>query len=166
MNVIAEKRTQDWLRGMAGDGFRRCASSNQRLARTLKVDPSVTSRIGNGRPEARSVPGEFFQIVWALATGEKTTPFPLLMEAEALAEQGIMAGMSDEALVRRFWTLYREETEQEGTANNAMSDYICGGEGTLKDLARHHLEEAARERELAATCHELDRRGLDPRAER
>lgn len=166
MNVIAEKRTQDWLREMAGDGFKRCASSNQRLARTLNVDPSVTSRIGNGRTEQRSVPGEFFQIIWALATGDKTTPFPLLMEAESVAEQGIMSGMTDEALIARFWTLYHEETEHEGEANCAMTKYVGRGVGTLKDLARVHLDEAAMERELAAVCHELDRRGLDPRGER
>lgn len=164
MNVVAEKRTQDWLREMAGDGFRRCATSNKRLARTLDVDPSVTSRISNGRPEARSVPGEFFQIIWALATGG-ANPHPLLTEAETVAEQGMIAGQTDEALVERFRSLVRDETVEEGEANKALADYLTGASDDLDGVAREHLDEAARERELAAVCREMARRGIDPRTE-
>lgn len=163
MNVVAEAKTRDWLRQSGGDGLKRCATSNQGLARTLGIDPADSSRLTNGSSERRNVIGEFFQIVWKLAIGERTSPFPLLTEAEAVAEQGMMAGMDDKALIRRFHELVREETGCEGVANNALSNYLTGGSDDIGALSRVHLDEAARERELAAVCHELERRGLDPR---
>lgn len=163
MNVVAEAKTRDWLREVGGKGFRRCGPSNERLASTLGIDPADSSRLATGSGERRNLIGEFFQVIWKLATGDRTSAYPLLTEADAVAEQGMMTGMDDGALIRRFHELVREETAHEGVANNALSEYLTGQTDDLRKLGQVHLDEGARERELAAVCHEMDRRGLDPR---
>lgn len=165
MHVIAERRTRDWLHTRAGDGFGQCGSNNAR-AKALAVDPSVTSRIANARPETRTVPGEFFEMLWGLAVCPRTTPYPLLAEADAVAKQGMIRGRSDADLITAFWKLYREENAKQGAEDTATGDYVSGETDDLSVVAEAHLAEAAHQAEFAAVCRELEARGIDPRGER
>lgn len=156
-----EPARRDWIRRRAALSLDECGPSNRITAKALDLREDTTSRMRNAR---RANPiSRFFEIIWKLAVHARTTPWPILMEAESIAEQALMTGMDDHQLVRRFHELVREESRRQGGEDSATTDHLTGECNDLEALERAHLDEAALQREFAAVCRELRRREIDPR---
>lgn len=135
---------------MAADGIKQLAYAGQISGQRA----SAWRREGKGNPLH-----DLTLVVYRLMRiGQR--PFHLIAHLMVTINQA-MLGLSDEALIRRFWTLTEEECAAECAENLAVARFQADGD--LRALERADQEEAERQMERAAVSRELRRRGLDPR---
>lgn len=155
----------DHFQRRAGLALHSVADSNRATARALGWREDTTSRRRNGhRPNAIS---RFLEIIYTLASDRETTPFPLLVEAQITAREGMMAGMDKADLVARYWTLQDEKAGALATLSTAEAAF-ARAKPTEADHAMGQLADAAKAvaeatEEAAAILRLLRSHGVDPR---
>lgn len=136
--------------------FKDCASKAKKIAFAAGVSDS---RARHWRTEGRgNFVYEATHFVYGLARMGQGAGV-VVAHLMATIHQAMLP-MTDDQIVSRFFELMREESQAEGSENEAQA--TVGHTGDLADLERKTLREAGLQHELAATIRELRRRGINP----
>lgn len=152
----ADPMLDDHLAAGVGLALDLCTSAVKQLAKAGNISPQRASawRLeGKGNPVY-----EVTTLIYHL-TRMGQHPGALLAQFHTAMYQAHL-GISDAALVHRFWKLMELECVKEGRENAASVTF--GKTGDLERLERTKMDEAATEFEIAALARELRRRGIDP----
>ena len=104
-------------------------------------------------------------LCYRLASRSSARAWALVAHFKTVAKQGLMP-TDDAELVARFFDLLDMEAEAEGQENAATARLSRPQTRDLGVLKRAALAEAGVQEELAAVVNELERRRIDPWAER
>lgn len=154
--IISDMRTRDEVRLRGGTALRRSVPSNNALAHWTARTPSQATqwhRHGEG------VVGDFFELLFALASRTKGRPEALIAEASIVMDVAVR-DWSDRDLVEAFWRSMQDESEADGAEDTASQ--MLARTGDLEELEKRDMAAASAALYRARITRELRRRGISP----
>lgn len=148
--------TEDALAAATATALDLATTGIKQLASAATISPQ---RASAWRIEGRGNPLYDLSLVVYNLTLAGEHPGAILGQVHTAMLQGLL-GISDDALVSRFWKAMEMESAKEGAENAATAMFVRTRD--LKGLAKAMRDEAGLQWEIAAYAEELDKRGIDP----